>query len=166
MTLPVMIDSALPEYKDPKQFRESVVALQEQLAELPQVDCPLTHRFTEGAYAREIFLPANTLIIGKIHKHGHLNFITKGEVSVVTEFGTERYTAPYTFVSLPLTKRALYTHSDTIWTTVHVTTETDLIKLEEELIYPSYDEAERIEQAKQALGLQEADNGILIQQDI
>ena len=140
------------------QFRDSVMVLQEQLAQLPQVECPLIHRFTEGAYAREIFLPADTIIIGKIHKHGHLNFITQGEVSVVTEFGVERYKAPYTFVSLPLTKRALYTHSDTIWTTVHVTTETDLIKLEEELIYPSYDAAELEMLTKKALEVQEANN--------
>lgn len=136
-----------------QKFRGAVVALEQQLKTLPQVDCPLIHHFAPGAYAREIFLPADTIVIGKIHKHGHLNFITQGEVSVVTEFGTERYKAPYTFVSLPLTKRALYTHSDTIWTTVHVTTETDLTKLEEELIWPSYDNPELL---KAALEIQEA----------
>ena len=48
----------------------------------PLADCPLVHRFTEGLYVREIFMPAGSLITSKIHKTQHQYFILKGAVSV------------------------------------------------------------------------------------
>ena len=48
--------------------------------------------------------------------------------------GWKRYAAPYTGITKPYTRRILYIHEDTIWTTFHVTEETDLAKLEELLI--------------------------------
>ena len=103
-------------------------------------EMPLRHIFTDGAYARELTMPAGSVVIGKIHKHAHLNFITKGKVAVVTEFGKEVYTAPYTFVSEPGTKRVVYILEDTVWTTVHVTPETDLEKIEDYVIAKSFEE--------------------------
>jgi hypothetical protein len=126
-------------------FRKAVTDLENEWRHLPQIELPLKHTFAPGAVAREMFLPADSFVIGKIHKFAHLNIISQGDVSVVTEFGMERYVAPCTFLSKPLTKRALYTHSDTIWTVVHVTAETDLQKLEEEVIYSSYDDPSLIE---------------------
>ena len=103
-------------------------------------EMPLKHYFTDGAYARELTMPAGVMVVGKIHKHAHLNFITKGKVAVVTEFGKEVYTAPYTFISEPGTKRVVYILEDTVWTTVHVTQETDLEKIEDYVIAKSFDE--------------------------
>jgi hypothetical protein len=45
-------------------------------------------------YAREILLPAETFIVGKIHKHAHLNIVTRGRCTVVTEFGPARSMRP------------------------------------------------------------------------
>lgn len=50
--------------------------------------------------------------------------------------------APYTFVSEPGTKRAVLALEDTLWTTVHVTDETDLEKIEEYVIAPTYEALE------------------------
>ena len=119
-------------------FREAVLNLQNRLMEFPQVDLPLRHHFAEGQYGREIFIPKGMLVVGKIHKHSHVNIISMGDVTVATEFGVQRLKAPCTFVSKPGTKRALYTHEDTIWTTVHVTEETDLGKIESEIIATTY----------------------------
>ena len=41
------------------------------LENFPIIDCPLVHRFTEGLYVREIFMPAGSLITSKIHKTQH-----------------------------------------------------------------------------------------------
>lgn len=56
-------------------------------------DAPLIHHFAPGLYAREIFLPKGLIIIGKIHRHAHVNTISKGHVIVATEFGTEELKA-------------------------------------------------------------------------
>lgn len=101
--------------------------------------CPLTHHFAPGAYGREIMLPADTLVVGKIHRHAHLNMLMQGTVSVATEQGVETFSAPRVFVSAPGTKRVVYAHVDTIWVTVHVTAETDLEKIEGEIIAPTYE---------------------------
>lgn len=122
------------------QFRASILEVQQELAKLPQLDCPLRHHFAPGAYAREILLPKGSLVIGKIHKHAHINVVSQGRVSVMTEFGRMDIEAPCTFVSQVGTKRAVYAHEDTVWTTVHVTTETDLEKLEDEIIAKTYDD--------------------------
>lgn len=105
--------------------------------------CPVTHHFAPGLYAREIFLPAGVRIIGKIHRHAHVNTISKGRVTVFTEFGTQDLQAPVSFVSQPGTKRAVVAHEDTIWTTYHPTQETDLAKIEQHVIAPSFEAYEQ-----------------------
>ena len=107
---------------------------------VPTVDLPLNHYFTDGVYIREIFIPADTIVVGLIHKHAHLNYITKGEVTVLTKDGLEHLVGPCSMISGAGTKRALYTHTDTIWTTVHAnpTEERDVDKLVASLTVPNY----------------------------
>jgi hypothetical protein len=90
-----------------------------------------------------MMIPKGTLIIGKIHRHQHLNFIAKGKVIVFTEFGQKHLEGPCTFVSEVGLKRAVYAEEDTLWTTVHLTefeSEAELDKIEQEVISPSYAE--------------------------
>lgn len=113
---------------------------------------PLRHIFAPGSYAREMTLPAGHWIIGKIHKHSHLNFITKGKVAVLTEDGVMYIEAPYTFVSNVGTKRLVLVLEETIWTTVHITDKTDLKEIEEEVIASDYSQIGGIEfKAKELL---------------
>jgi hypothetical protein len=135
--------------------REQIMGLQDamltKLKELGQPHtpgntddlCPVTHHHAPGLYAREIFIPEGVLIVGKIHKHAHVNTISKGRVIVATEFGTQELVAPVTFVSLPGTKRAVVAQEDTIWTTYHPTEETELAKIEEAVIAPSFEDYEQ-----------------------
>jgi len=124
--------------------RNAILALQEKMEAMDtngdSLDpFPVTHHFAPGTYAREMFLPAGHAIIGKIHKHAHLNIISKGKVVVTTEAGTEELEAPHTFTSYAGTKRAVYILEDAVWTTIHPTEETDLDKIEEYVIAESYD---------------------------
>lgn len=139
-------------------FREAILTVQDGLQKLiadgavesTLDNCTLKHYFTPKddkygccTYAREMMIPKGTLIIGKIHRHQHLNFISKGRVKVFTEFGEKYLTAPCTFVSEIGLKRAVYAEEDTLWTTVHLTEfekESDLDKIEEEVISPSYED--------------------------
>jgi hypothetical protein len=118
--------------------REQILALEDRLRELPQLDIKTTHRFSKGLYAREIFIPKGTVLVGKVHRFENLNIISQGDITVLTEDGALRIKAPFTVVSPPLTKRVGYAHEDTVWTTVHATDETDPEKLEDELICPTF----------------------------
>lgn len=129
---------------NPQAFRENVMRLQDFIAARPDklspdTDCPVRHIFAPGVYLREITLPKGSVVIGKIHRHAHPNIISKGKVRVVTETGSYELTAPHTFISEIGTKRVVYAMEETIWTTVHVTDETDLQKIEEHVIAKDYE---------------------------
>ena len=85
-------------------------------------------------------MPKEMFIASKIHKTDHPYFVMSGDVSVVTEEGVVRIKAPYWGITKAGTKRALYTHEETVWCTVHVTKETDLKKIEEEIIAKDFTE--------------------------
>ena len=129
-----------------KNLRQSVVRLENAIKEFDdhlEDDCfPLVHHFAPGVYAREIFIPAGFTIIGKIHRHEHLIIFISGEVSIVSEEGNQRITAPHTGISPAGVKRAVYAHTDAVITTIHVTDETDLEKIEDYVIAKSFDELE------------------------
>ena len=127
--------------------RGKIMAIQQACPGLPDgqrmdESPPLKHWLAPGIYAREIHLPAGTVVVGKIHRHRHFNIISKGEVTCYTEFGLEHHIAPSSFISEPGTKRVVYTHADAIWTTIHPnpTDETDVAKLEEMFTAVEYTE--------------------------
>ena len=132
-------------------FREKVFALEDALLSLDgavygdQPNCPLVHSFGDGLYVREIFIPAGMVGTTKIHKKAHPYFILKGKVTVVTEEGSIDIEAPFHGITKAGTKRAIYAHKDTIWVTVHATKETDLDKIEEEIIAKSFSEIPEID---------------------
>lgn len=131
----------------PKQeIREWIKALETYMCAMPESlpldTCPVKHTFAPGAYAREMALPKGILIVGKIHKHAHINVISKGRVLVLTDAGDAVLEAPCTFASNPGAKRVVYVLEDTVWTTVHVTDKTDLAEIEAEIIANEYSDIE------------------------
>lgn len=129
-------------------IREKLVSLESALRDeinkghIQEVDCDegLDHQFAPGVYMRTLNIKQGTLIIGKIHKHEHPNILSKGEVLVLTESGgVEHLTGPVQMISPAGTKRAVYALQDTVWTTIHLTDETDLKKIEDKVIAPSFD---------------------------
>jgi len=116
--------------------RAQIMRLEREMRAFEPIEIKTTHRFSDGVYAREIFIPKGCLLTGKVHKTVHLNIISQGDISVWTEEGMKRVLAPFTMVSQPGTKRVGFAHEDTVWTTIHGTHETDLEKLEAELIEP------------------------------
>jgi hypothetical protein len=84
------------------------------------IDGPLVHKFTDGMYIREIFMPAGSLWTSKIHKTEHPYVVSYGKAAVSID-AQEWYeiTAPYTGITKPGTRRVLYILEDCIWTTFH-----------------------------------------------
>ena len=116
-----------------KSMVEYVNRLEAEVSKLPQACCPVWHHFAPGLYARQMFIPAGTVLTGAVHKTEHL-CIVSGDIDVTTDEGVRRITALQLVIkSAPGAKRAGFAHRDTYWTTVHATDETDLDKLVVEL---------------------------------
>lgn len=126
-------------------LRSKIDQLEECMQQMPnQVaieDIEVKHHFTNnGLYAREMIIPKGMLITGRVKKHEHISVLSAGFVTEVTEAGVQHIKAPYTMVSLPGTKRVVLAHETTVWTTIHATKETDLAKVEADLIVCSDEE--------------------------
>lgn len=105
-------------------------------AKLPQVECPLVHRFSDGMYIREIHMPAGIIVTSRTHKTQHPFVISKGVVEVIREDGSrETLQAPHTGITEAGTRRILLVHSDTVWSTFHITAKTDPVEIEDEITY-------------------------------
>lgn len=118
-------------------FRDKVSYLAYRMKEVEQTDLPVKHHFSPGLYLREIFMPAGTVVIGKIHKTEHFNILVKGACLIIhDDYRREELRAPAVFVSKAGVQKVLYILEDMIWMTTHVTEETDMGKLEELLITP------------------------------
>lgn len=115
--------------KSQLEIRAGILALQGGFESLPNttpLECfPVQHVFAPGCYAREMTIPEGQVVIGRIHRHAHINVISKGKCRVLTEFGFETLEAPCTFVSQPGTKRVVVALDTVVWTTIHPTELTD-----------------------------------------
>lgn len=95
---------------------------------------PLKHTFGDGLYVRDLTIPKGTLVVGKTHRNKTLNILLKGEITVLTDEGVKRLKAPLYFISPAGSKKIGFAWEDTIWLNVHATKETDLEKIEAEVI--------------------------------
>ena len=102
--------------------------------------CKITHYFAPGVYAREMWMPKGCLITGKIHMTEHLNVLSQGKVSVSNRGESIVMEAPHTFISPVGTKRAIYAHEDSTWTTIHATDLKDPDEIEAEIIAETFEE--------------------------
>lgn len=131
-----------------QNYRSNIAKFEGELSKIPGAmfgDCfPLKHAFATGLYIREITMPKGSLLTSKIHKVTHPYFVLKGDVLVITEQGKTRIKAPYSGITLAGTKRALYNYEETVWVTVHKTDETDLAKIEKEIIAKDFDEIDNM----------------------
>lgn len=121
----------------PEVKKATVWDLQREVSRLPQVELETSHYFADGMYCRYLPRPAGTLIVGKVHKKEHFYVICCGTVKITQGEGEAvEITGPKVVVSQPGTKRAVYAVTDAVCLTVHRTDETDLQKMELELIEP------------------------------
>lgn len=130
--------------------REKILRFEQAIAAFPgavfgdQECCPLKHSFAGGIYMREIFIPAGTLLVGKIHRRSHPRVVLSGEIIQFSESGgQERFKGPIAIISPAGAKRAIYALTDYRAITFHeVGEERDLKKIEDLLIAKSYGELE------------------------
>jgi hypothetical protein len=125
-------------------LRDKVQRLEDIMFQMPGhvTELPTRHVFARGLYARELTIPKGMVASGKVHCQEHIFIVSKGDISVLTEDGPQRVQAPYILVTQPGTKRVVFAHEETVVTTVHATTETDVKALESELVVSSFEEYE------------------------
>ena len=112
--------------------------------DIVHIDCPTRHIFSPGVYVREITMPEGALVLGAKHTTTHLNILSTG-ACVLADVETGEITdliAPCTFESKAGVQKLLYIVEECVWSTVHVTEETDVEVLESQLIElsPTYRE--------------------------
>lgn len=103
---------------------------------LPQVIVELQHQLSGGMYARTGVIKAGCYLIGAQHKTDHIN-IMHGDITVTTDDGVKRLTGYHVLPTKAGNNRAGVAHADTIWTTICRTDETELTKIEDDLVVES-----------------------------
>jgi hypothetical protein len=125
------------ELTEAKTRDEFIDELELAIAKLPLLDLEVVHRFTEGMYIRELHIPAGVMVTTMTHKTQHPFVVSKGIIKVSSDTeGSVTIEAPHTGITEPNTRRAAHAVTDTIWTTFHVTDETDPNKIAEEILEP------------------------------
>jgi hypothetical protein len=126
------------------EYRAKVLRLESEMSSsglpiVPEAFQP-KHYFAHGVYVRELYRPAGTLIVGKIHKYSLITIILYGTIDILTENGPKRFVGPCIFETPAGIKRATYAHTNALLCTVHGTNETDLDLVEEDLIAKTFEE--------------------------
>lgn len=95
--------------------------LQSEMCKHEQIECPVINLFTPGMYTRQIFMPADTVIISKVHKTTHTYNISSGSAAVYNQADSFLgvVEAPYLGVTIGGTRRLLHIISDCTWATNH-----------------------------------------------
>lgn len=127
---------------DRLQRREKIRQFEDAIKGMEQVEhlTELKHAFLDGAYFRQISIPAGIALTGKIHSGSTINMLTRGKFAIVTEYDEQIIEAPFMYISEPGTKKACYTLEDCIFINCHTTWKTDLKEIEAEVTTDEYTE--------------------------
>lgn len=98
------------------------------------VELDVQHHFSDGLYARELFIPAGVCLVGALHKTRHMYMVVSGKCRVSSQYGNQEIVAPFMGETLPGTKRVIYAETDTVWVTYHPTDLTDIKDIEKALL--------------------------------
>jgi hypothetical protein len=112
---------------------------------------PVSHKFTDQIYLREMKMKAGQIVMGMIHNYDHAWFLMNGTVSIKTldqpainDKDTEitKHRAPYYKTSKAGEQRIIYAHADSVFVTIHKNPNNikDIKKLENILVSFNYEE--------------------------
>lgn len=115
-------------------------AIQEDMARYEQAVIPVKHILLPGLYARQIEIPADCRLIGKVQVSPHLNFVLEGDITFMVDGVVRRVGAGWSGAIDGGTKKIGYAHARTVWMTVHPNpdNETDTAVLEQRIAADSY----------------------------
>lgn len=88
----------------------------------------------DGVLARTVLMPKGEIIIGEKHKQETINILVRGELKVWVNGKVKHLKAPYMVKSKANTRKVAYIIEDTVWTSIHRVSSTDMENIEEEVI--------------------------------
>jgi hypothetical protein len=104
----------------PELMRQKVVALQDELLQMPQADIVTTHTFLPGVYERKITIPPWTVLTGAAHKTDYRVRLEKGTIAVNRDTEVVVLTAPCEFDAKAGEQRAGRVFEDeVVWVDVY-----------------------------------------------
>ena len=117
-----MVDLIFDPKCTPKIWAE-VDKLEYAISKKPRMYGDLQERGTPGLYSRSLTMPSGMLCTSKVHKTNHQFIISKGLVTVYNTLDdtTVIYQEGDHGITEIGTRRVLYCHEETKWTTFHVT---------------------------------------------
>jgi hypothetical protein len=116
-----------------KPTRETIERLEAAMLQMPQVHVEIKHYLSGQIYARHADIPEGMTVTGCVHRKDHI-CVLDGDVTVWTDQGMKRLTGYHVLPSSAGTKRAVYTHAQTRWTTLIHTEMTTLEDIEADMV--------------------------------
>lgn len=116
--------------------QDDIIKLQSLMLKGDTIELETRHHFSDGLYARELFIPAGVCIVGALHKTKHLYTVVKGKCRVATQFENIEIEAPFMGETIPGTKRVIYAETDCVWITYHPTELTNVEEIEKAILEP------------------------------
>lgn len=114
--------------------QDDIYKLQSLMLKGDTIELETRHHFSDGLYARELFIPAGVCLVGALHKTKHLYTVVKGKCRVSSQFENLEIEAPFMGETIPQTKRVIYAVTDCVWITYHPTDLTDVKEIEKALL--------------------------------
>lgn len=94
----------------------------------------------DGVLARTVLMPKGDIVIGEKHKEETINILIRGELKVWVNGEVLHIKAPYMVKSKANTRKIAYIIEDTVWTSIHRVTSTNLDDIEDEVIIKTSNE--------------------------
>tara|TARA_Y100000114_G_C11732180_1_gene314225 strand:- start:158 stop:574 length:417 start_codon:yes stop_codon:yes gene_type:complete len=104
---------------------------------IPVVDeIPITHKFADGVYIRQMDMKKGQIVVGAVHKHLHAWFLMTGRVLINNNGEKIEHIAPCYTISKPGARRVIYAVEDSIFVNVHKnpTNTKDIKELEKQIV--------------------------------
>ena len=120
-----------------------ILQIEQEILKLPQVELPLEHFHIKGVYVRKGFIPAGTMLTGKVHNFESISILAQGTLRITNGTDSKIISAPYTFVDKAGIKRLGYAETDCTFITIHRTDNTEIEDIENELVSTTLEEYEQ-----------------------
>lgn len=94
----------------------------------------ITHHFSDKIYAKEMRIPADTVILKHTHSFSHLSVLAQGQVAVLRGQEIDIVNAPACIEIKAGLTHGVKAITDCVWFCIHATDEKDPSKVDDVLI--------------------------------